>query len=114
MSTVHVEHWAYYGSVYAPRIPSGVFPLFRDWMWSGAGSNRRPSAFQVNRAKRCADLRKRTSLGSGTALGGRCNFDASRTRCTRPPGRTATRHRTIATRHDQIVSAVRSVRTVIA
>jgi hypothetical protein len=41
-------------------------------VWSGAGSNRRPSAFQVNRAKRYADLQKRTSLTSGTALGGRC------------------------------------------
>jgi len=30
--------------------------------WSGAGSNRRPSAFQVNRGERCADLRKRTSV----------------------------------------------------
>jgi hypothetical protein len=48
----------------------------------GAGSNRRPSAFQVNRAQRCADLRKRTSLTSGTALGGRCNLDASRTHYT--------------------------------
>jgi hypothetical protein len=27
--------------------------------WSGAGSNRRPSALQVNHAKRYADLRKR-------------------------------------------------------
>jgi hypothetical protein len=50
--------------------------------WSGAGSNRRPSAFQVNRAKRCADLQKRTSLTSGTALGGRCEIDASRVRHT--------------------------------
>jgi hypothetical protein len=35
--------------------------------------------FQVNRAKRCADLRKRTSPTSGTALGGKGNIDASRT-----------------------------------
>jgi hypothetical protein len=42
--------------------------------------NRRPSAFQVNRAERCADLRKRTSPTSETALGGRCNFHASRVR----------------------------------
>jgi hypothetical protein len=55
-----------------------MFPQIREAVWSGAGSNRRPSAFQVNRAKRCADLRKRTSLTSGTALGGRCNFYASR------------------------------------
>jgi hypothetical protein len=48
-------------------------------MWSGAGSNRRPSAFQVNRAKRYADLQQRMSLTSGTALGGRCNLNASRT-----------------------------------
>ena len=47
-------------------------------VWSGAGSNRRPSAFQVNRAKRYADLRKRTSLTSETALGGRCEIYASR------------------------------------
>jgi hypothetical protein len=47
--------------------------------WSGAGSNRRPSAFQVNRAKRYANLQKRTSLISGTALGGRCEIRASRT-----------------------------------
>jgi hypothetical protein len=45
--------------------------------WTGAGSNRRSSAFQVNRAKRYADLRKRTLLTSGTALGGRCNAHAS-------------------------------------
>jgi hypothetical protein len=42
--------------------------------WSGTGSNCQPSAFQVNRAKRCANLRKRTSLTSETALGGRCAF----------------------------------------
>ena len=47
-------------------------------MWSGTGSNCRPSAFQVNRAKRCADLQKRTSLTSGTALGGRCSVNANR------------------------------------
>jgi hypothetical protein len=46
-------------------------------VWSGTGSNCRPSAFQVNRAKRCANLRKRTSLTSGTALSGRCNAHAS-------------------------------------
>jgi hypothetical protein len=38
--------------------------------WSGAGSNRRPSAFQVNTCKRCADLRIPRSLISVTALSG--------------------------------------------
>ena len=42
--------------------------------------------FQVNRAKRYADLQKRTSLTSETALGGRCSIHASRTQYTRPPG----------------------------
>jgi hypothetical protein len=59
-------------AVGAPGVPLGAFPLVRGCLWSGAGSNRRPSAFQVNRAERCANLRKRTSLTSGTALGGRC------------------------------------------
>jgi hypothetical protein len=54
----------------------------KTFVWSGAGSNCRPSAFQVNRAKRCADLRKRMSLTSGTALSGRCKIHASRTRYT--------------------------------
>ena len=36
---------------------------------------------QGHRAKRCADLRKRKSLTSETALGGRCVFDANRVRC---------------------------------
>ena len=49
-----------------------------DSEWSGAGSNRRPSAFQVNRAKRCTDLQKRTPPTSRTALGGRCVIHASR------------------------------------
>jgi hypothetical protein len=39
-------------------------------------------AFQINRAKRCADLRKRTSLTSGTALGGRCSVNANRVQYT--------------------------------
>src|SRR5579859_4957276 len=60
------------------RVPTSVFPLVRGDMWSGTGSNCRPSAFQVNRAKRYADLRKRTSPTSETALGGRCNMHASR------------------------------------
>jgi hypothetical protein len=64
------------------RFRKATFPQIRDTVWSGAGSNRRPSAFQVNRAKRCAELRKRTSLTSGTALGGRCKIHASRTRYT--------------------------------
>src|SRR3984893_944204 len=64
----------------ADPVPLDAFPLVRERLWSGAGSNRRPSAFQVNRAKRCADLRKRTSLTSGTALGGRCNVHANRVR----------------------------------
>jgi hypothetical protein len=55
----------------------GAFPQVRGCLWSGAGSNRRPSAFQVNRAKRCADLRKRTSPTSETAQGGRCKIHAS-------------------------------------
>jgi len=38
------------------------------------GVDRRPSAFQVNHAKRYADLRKRTSPTSETALGGRCRI----------------------------------------
>ena len=64
------------------RFHEVAFPQVRDTMWSGAGSNCRPSAFQVNRAKRCANLQKRTSLTSGTALGGRCNVHASRTQNT--------------------------------
>src|SRR6185437_3082020 len=60
--------------------------------WPGAGSNRRPSAFQVNRAKRYADLRKRTSPTSETALGGRCEIHASRHQVPRPSGSTATIH----------------------
>ena len=55
------------------------------------GSDRRPSALQVNSAKRCADLRKLTSLTSRTTLGGRCKNHA----CTEPssarsPGKIAT------------------------
>ena len=56
--------------------------LVRGDVWSGAGSNCRPSAFQVNRAERCADLQKRMSLTSGTALCGRCKIHASRTQNT--------------------------------
>src|SRR5258708_35226680 len=58
-------------------------------MWSGAGSNRRPSAFQVNNAKRYADLQKRTSLTSETALGGRCSSTPAGPNTPRPRGRTA-------------------------
>jgi len=57
--------------------------------WSGAGSNRRPSAFQFNSAKRCADLQKRWSLTSETALGGRCKIYATRPDMPRPPDSTA-------------------------
>ena len=53
--------------------------------------------FQVNRAKRCADLRKRMSLTSGTVLGGRCNIYASRTRCTPSSRQDSDPPRTIAT-----------------
>ena len=63
-------------------VPLGAFPLVRECLWSGAGTNRRPSAFQVNHAKRYADLQKRTSPTSETALGGRCKIHASRTQCT--------------------------------
>jgi hypothetical protein len=73
ISAVHFQRSAH------PRS-AREFPLVRGCVWSGAGSNRRPSAFQVNRAKRYADLRKRTSLTSGTALGGRCNVHANRGR----------------------------------
>jgi DNA-binding NarL/FixJ family response regulator len=66
----------------AHRFRKVAFPQIRGGLWSGTGSNCRPSAFQVNRAKRCADLRKRWSLTSGTALGGRCKIHASRTRYT--------------------------------
>ena len=38
--------------------------------WAGAGSNRRPSAFQVTAPERCAHLRHRTSLTSGLSIGG--------------------------------------------
>jgi hypothetical protein len=75
MSAVRFEQSAHYG-------PFGAFPLVKGYLWSGAGSNRRPSAFQVNHAKRCADLQKRTSLTSETALGGRCKFHASKARYT--------------------------------
>ena len=38
-------------------------------MWAGAGSNRRPLAFQVSRPKRCADLRLcRTSMSVPPSL----------------------------------------------
>ena len=42
----------------ADGAPSCTMRRFRRsaTLWSGTGSNCRPSAFQVNRAKRCADL----------------------------------------------------------
>jgi hypothetical protein len=43
----------------ASAAMSGVSVCAVQRWWSGAGSNRRPSAFQVNDAKRCANLRKR-------------------------------------------------------
>jgi hypothetical protein len=55
----------------APTYRPDRFEMPLIW-WSGTGSNCRPSAFQVNRAKRYADQQKRTSLTSETALGGRC------------------------------------------
>jgi hypothetical protein len=65
------------------RVSAGETLLFAGRrLWSGTGSNCRPSAFQVNRAERCADLPKRMSLTSGTALGGRCNVHANRIRYT--------------------------------
>jgi hypothetical protein len=75
ISAMHIEQTAH-------PFRKVAFPQIRDNGWSGTGSNCRPSAFQVNRAKRCADLRKRTSLTSGTALGGRCSVHASSARCT--------------------------------
>jgi DNA-binding SARP family transcriptional activator len=41
------------------RFGQATFPQVREAVWSGTGSNCQPSAFQVNRAKRCADLQKR-------------------------------------------------------
>jgi len=62
-----------------PAFPqAGGLTTETPYGWSGAGSNCRPSAFQVNCAKRCADLQKRTSLTSGSVLGGRCRIYASR------------------------------------
>jgi hypothetical protein len=65
MSAVHFERTAH------PVYLGGVSADQRRCVVRG-GSNRRPFAFQVNRVKRCADRRKRMSLTSGTALGGRC------------------------------------------
>ena len=62
------------------RFREMTFPQVRGDEWSGTGSNCRPSAFQVNRVMRCADLRKRTSPTSETALGGRCYTHGSRGR----------------------------------
>lgn len=45
---------------------------------------------EVKQANHCADLRKRTSPTSETALGGRCKIDANRTQYNRLPGMTAT------------------------
>jgi hypothetical protein len=60
-----------------PVVPSS---MVCSW-WSGAGSNRRPSAFQVKHAKRYADCKKKwTSPTSETALGGKCKIHASKGR----------------------------------
>jgi hypothetical protein len=59
MSAVRAGRSVCLGFGYASQVPIGEYPQFAGEVWSGAGSNRRPSAFQVNRAKRCADLRKR-------------------------------------------------------
>jgi hypothetical protein len=48
--------------------------------FSGHRDRHGEKAFQVNSAKRYADLQKRTSPTSETALGGRCKIHASRTR----------------------------------
>jgi hypothetical protein len=61
-------------------VPFGAFPLVRGDVWSGAGSNRRPSAFQVKHAERYANLQKPTSPTSETALGGRCEIYANSVR----------------------------------
>jgi hypothetical protein len=47
---------------------------------------------------------------SGTALGGRCDIDASRTQYARPPGKTATPPRTTATVVGVIMAASQSMR----
>jgi hypothetical protein len=73
ISAVHIERTAH-------PFCQVTFPQIREAVWSGAGSNRRPSAFQVNHAKRYADLQKRTSLTSENALGGRCEIDANTAR----------------------------------
>jgi len=75
ISAVHIERTEHPGplsdvssgqrqSVVRDRIELSTFP------------------FQVNRAKRCAELQKRTSLTSETALGERCSVHASRAQCT--------------------------------
>src|SRR5918994_1253675 len=60
-----------------PPRSASVCPLFRRW-WTGAGSIRRPSAFQASKAMRCRYLRKRVQsrerrgevMGSATSTGG--------------------------------------------
>jgi hypothetical protein len=61
-------------------IASGEFSQVRRGC-GGQGQDRTVDLplFRSNRAERCADLRKRTSLTSETALGGRCKCHASRT-----------------------------------
>jgi hypothetical protein len=69
ISAVHIERTTH------PVSQGDVSARQRDYLVR-EGSNCRPSAFQVNRAKRCANLQKRTSLTSGTTLGGRCENNA--------------------------------------
>ena len=93
-----------------PDRDHGPGILAGQWWWSGAGSNCRPSAFQLNRAERCADLQKRTSLTSETALSGRCNVHASRTRCTPSTRQDSDPTRATATVVGVIMAASQSVR----
>jgi hypothetical protein len=66
------------------RLPwSEGFYAAQRW-WSGAGSNRRPSAFQVKRSGRCADLRIPRSLSAGNTQGGICSVSLA------GPGRSVT------------------------
>jgi hypothetical protein len=99
-SAVHIERTEH------PSPLSDVSQI-RDDVWSGAGSNRRPSAFQVNRAKRCTDLRNWTSLTSETELGGRCEIHANRIRYT-PSARLDSNSRTGEVRGRKTVTATQA------
>ncbi len=52
-----------------PPEDPGLIPAGQEG-WAGAGSNRRPSAFQVKTPKRCADLHPRSIPTSETPKGG--------------------------------------------